>query len=350
MTSTTKTICVTGASGFIASHVIRELLSRGHVVRGTVRDSSDDKKTAHLRAIAEDAGAADRLTLHGANLLDEGSFDSAIAGCDVVCHMAAAVILAADNPQKDIVDPSVAGCANVLGAIERAGTVKRVVHTSSVAAVQRYLDAPGHTFTEADWNTEATLATDPYGLAKTEAERAMWRAHEAADGAWQLVTINPALVLGPVYTRAHCKGSAVTIRDLIGGGFPALPPVSFGVVDVREVAFAHAEAIERDDASGRHILYAEGRHMHELATTLRRDFPDIKIPRLKLPVALMYLATFFDKRLSRAMVRRLTNNPVTFDNRRSKEALGVVYRPIDESIGDTVRSMVDGGLVRAKRR
>ncbi len=348
--ATAHTICVTGASGFIASHVVRELLERGHRVRGTVRDPTDDNKTAHLRAIAEGANAADRLELHRGNLLDEGSFDDAIAGCDVVCHMAAAVILSAADPQRDIVDPSVRGCANVLGSIERAGTVRKVVHTSSVAAVQRYFERTGHVFTEADWNTESTLDGDPYGLAKTQAERAMWTAQDAAKtgAGWSLVTINPSLVLGPIYTKAHCKGSASIIRGLISGSFPALPPIQFCVVDVRDVAAAHAEAVERQDATGRHILSADGRWIRELAATLRRDFPQYKVPSMNMPAPLMYVASLFDKRLPRGMLRRLLNNPVAFDNHHSQHALGIVYRPIDESVGDTVRSMVDSGLVRAR--
>ena len=348
-----RIVCVTGASGFIASHVVRELLERGHRVRATVRDPEDEGKTAHLRAIAQEAGAGDRLELWSGNLMQAGSFDEAIAGCDAVCHMAAAVILAAKNPQRDIVDPSVEGCANVLGAIARSGTVRKVVHTSSIAAVQRYADASTHIFSEADWNTESTLGTDPYGVAKTEAERAMWRAHEAAagsDGAWQLVTINPVVVFGPAYTKAHTKGSNAFLRDLISGGYPAAPPIHLGVVDVREVATAHAEALERPDANGRHLLCAGGRWIAELAQILRREFPDYKVPTRSLPALAMYAAAIFDKRLSLSMVRRLANNPVMVDNSRSKSALGICYRPVEDSVRDAVNSMVGGGFTRPRRR
>lgn len=347
------TVCVTGASGFIASHVVRELLERGHRVRATLRDPADTNKTAHLWAIAEAAGGVDRLETYAADLMQAGSFDGAVQGCDVVCHMAAAVILQAADPQRDIVDPSVQGCGNVLGAVARSGTVRKVVHTSSVAAILRYADAPRHTFTEDDWNTESTLATNPYGVAKTEAERAMWRAHAGQTGAeasWQLVTLNPVVVFGPPYTKAHCKGSNLTLRELISGVYPAAPPIHLGLVDVRDVAKAHAEAVERDDASGRHILCAEGRWMGEIAKVLRREFPDYKVPRFTLPAAAMYGMSLFSGRLSFAMARRLVNNPVRVDAGRSKSALGLQYRPVDESIRDAVRVMVEGGLVRPRRK
>lgn len=345
------TVCVTGASGFVASHVVRELLGRGHTVRATVRDASDTARTAHLTRMAEAAGAVDRLTFHRADLLEPGSFDAAVSGCEVVCHTAAVARLSARDPQRDIVDPSVLGCQNVLGAIRRAGSVRRVVHTSSIAAILRYRDAPTHVFDERDWNTESTLAGDPYGLAKTQAEREMWRARgDDSAPAFELVTINPGVVFGEVYTRVHLRGSSNFVSAMLSGQYPGIPPVPLAAVDARDVAEAHANAVERPGVSGRFVLVADVMWMRDIAAVLARHCPDARVPKRALPTAVLYAAALFDKRMSIANLRRVVNNPTRFDNRRSREELGIAYRPLADAVRDAARSMLDGGFVRLKGR
>lgn len=130
--SSSTVVCVTGASGYIASWLVKLLLLRGYTVHATVRSLNDPKKTEHLLELD---GAKDRLHLFEANLLEAGSFDSAIQGCEGVFHTASPVILDAPNPQADIIDPAVKGTLNVLASCAKVPTVKRVIYTSSVAAV-----------------------------------------------------------------------------------------------------------------------------------------------------------------------------------------------------------------------
>ena len=154
-----KVIAVTGASGFIGSHVVAQLLERGHKVRACVRDASNETKTAHLTKLA--AASAGELELFSCDLLKEGSFNGAFAGADVVVHTAAVVLLAARDAQKTIIDPSIKGTRNILGAIESSGgSVKRLVHTSSIAAVHTQGGDPSTVYDESHWNA-GTVATDP---------------------------------------------------------------------------------------------------------------------------------------------------------------------------------------------
>ena len=160
MPITAAPILVTGASGFIASRIVEQLLAKGYGVRGTVRSLKTDKERdlAPLRALE---GAADRLELVEADLLAEGSFDRAAAGCEYVMHTASPYVLDAKDPQRDLVDPAVSGTRNVLSACQRAATVKRVVLTSSMAAIT---DEPesDHVLTESDWNEKSSLERNPY--------------------------------------------------------------------------------------------------------------------------------------------------------------------------------------------
>jgi nucleoside-diphosphate-sugar epimerase len=332
---------VTGASGYIGSHVTRALLARGFTVRACVRDPNNADKTAHLSALAQ--GLPGTLTFERGNLLESGSYDAAFEGVTHVIHTAAAVMLAAKNPQVNIVDPSIKGTQNVLDSAKAAGTVKRFVQTSSVAAVVQSPEK-GRIYSEADWNTTATVKTDPYGLAKAQAEQLAQRFGD--ENGLNPVFINPALVIGPVYTKAHTKASPSVVRDLVRGSFPACPQMHFGLVDVRDVAEAHVEAALRADVSGRHILCAESWWMQDMAKALKTMWPDRKIKTGKLPNFILRIVALFDKRLSSAVLKNLLGRECNYDNQRSIDALGVAYRPVRDSLKDCVQSMLDAGFVR----
>jgi len=169
---THKPVLVTGASGFVATYVIKLLLQKGYKVRGTVRSVKDAQtKYKYLYDLDQKGG---HLELVEANLLEEASFDQHCLGVDYVMHVASPFIISPKDSQKDLVDPAIKGTLAVLNAVSKAGTVKRVILTSSCVAI---VDSPkeGHLYTEADWNDDSRLDKNPYYYSKVVAERAAWK-------------------------------------------------------------------------------------------------------------------------------------------------------------------------------
>ncbi|BFG20277.1 hypothetical protein CerSpe_065510 [Prunus speciosa] len=197
MNEARKVVCVTGASGFIASWLVKLLLERAYIVKATVLDPNDPKKTEHLLALE---GAKERLHLFKADLLEEGSFDAVVDGCEGVFHTASPVMLSCTDPQAELIDPAVKGTLNVLKSCVKFATVKRVVLTSSTAAVI----FNGRPLTP-DVVVDETWFSDPfvcenlkqwYVLSKSLAEEAAWKFAEG--NGIDLVTINPSYVIGPL--------------------------------------------------------------------------------------------------------------------------------------------------------
>ncbi len=342
-----RTVAVTGAGGYVGSQLVRLLLEQGHRVRGVVRDPDDGAKTDHLRALP---GAEQRLELHGADLMQPGAHDAALAGCDWLCHLASPVRLAARDPQRDIVEPAVAGTRNVLESARRAG-VARVALTSSIAAVAADEKPASYRFSERDWNETATVAASPYQASKLQAERAAWDFHAALDEAerFGLVALCPTLVLGPLQARVHARSSPANLRDLVRRKLPGCPRFAFGLVDVRDVAAAHLRALADPRAEGRYILSAGVLDMRQIARLLAPRFAELPIPTWPLPDPLLYAAALFDKRLSWRSLWHNLGKRRRYDATRSTAELGLQYRPLEQTLIDTVQSFVDLGLVQPRR-
>ena len=227
---------VTGGNGYVASWVFRRLLRSGVDVRATVRDRRDRTKTRHLRRIARDTPGT--LSLFSANLLDPEGFDRAMAGCDVVLHTASPLrVRGVRDPVRELIEPATKGTRNVLAAVNRTPTVKRVVLTSSVAAI--YGDAADLAstaegrFSEEHWNETSSARHQPYSHSKTLAERLAWGMAEEQDR-WDLVAVNPGLVFGPALSP-HTNSESVRIMRDFGTGFHRLGAAGFevAIVDVR---------------------------------------------------------------------------------------------------------------------
>ncbi|KAL5708075.1 Coumarine and phenylpropanoid biosynthesis [Ranunculus cassubicifolius] len=192
-----KVVCVTGASGYIASWIVKLLLERGYTVKASVRDPEDPAKTQHLRELL---GANDRLHLFKANLLDEGAFDSIVDGCIGVFHTASPCVFEVKDPQADLIDPAVKGTLNILSSCAKTQTIKRVIVTSSIAALayNRKPQTPDTILDESSFSDPEFLEESQlwYLLSKTLAEESAWKF--AKDHNIDMVTINPGMVRGPL--------------------------------------------------------------------------------------------------------------------------------------------------------
>ena len=338
-------VCVTGASGYVAAHVVERLLARGYRVRGTVRDPGRTSSVAHLKAMA---GAAERLELVRADLMEDGSFDAAVAGCVSVLHVASPYVLDVADPQRDLVDPAVHGTRTVLASCERAGTVNRVVVTSSVAAITDEPDE-SHELTEADWNTKSTLTRNPYYLSKVLAEKEAWAFVEREKPPFDVVVINPFVIIGPSHTNA-INGSVNVVRNALNGVFPVIFRLCWGIVDVRDVADAHIAAIETPAASGRYICAAEVVCMPELVRILADAGYGHRVPRISMMgsfgTSLMRVAALFQPSGTRVYLQTHLGRKPKFDNGKIRRELGVTFRQARDSIMDTARDLERWGHIR----
>ncbi len=339
-------VCVTGASGYLAAHVVERLLARGYRVRGTVRDPKRESSVAHLEALP----GTERLDLVRADLLDEGSFDAAVADCVSVLHVASPYALDVEDPQRDLVDPAVRGTRTVLASCQRAGTVKRVVVTSSVAAITDEPD-PAHRLTENDWNVKSSLSRNPYYLSKVLAEKEAWAFVERNKPPFDLVVINPFAVIGPSHTNA-INVSVNIVRNALTSGFPVIFHLCWGIVDVRYVADAHIAAIETPAASGRYICAAEAICMPELVRILSDAGYGKRVPRLSMMgsigTSLVRFAALFQPAGTRVYLQTHLGRKPNFDNGKIRRELGIAFRPVRDSIVDTARDLERWGHIAAR--
>ncbi len=345
---TNKPVCVTGASGFIAAHIVRELLERGYRVRGTVRKNPESYP--FLLALP---GAAERLELVQADLLAAGSYDLAVEGCDYVMHTASPYEINVKNPQTDLVDPAVNGTETVLESCIKSGNVKRVIFTSSIAAITDEPDS-NKVFTEKDWNTMSSLDRNPYHFSKTAAELAAWDFIMKRRPAFDLVAINPFMVIGPSLGPSLNTSNEI-IRDIMTGVYPGIMDMNWGFVDVRDVAKAHVLAIETDTASGRYLCSAEAVHMRELVALLKSaGFEGYALPKINLTgkagTMLMKALSFTQPKNIGMYIRTTIGRTMRYDNAKIRRELGISFKPVKESMIDTVHDMIKWGHLPPQKK
>ena len=270
----TKPVLVTGATGYVAGWIVKRLLEEGVTVHATVRNPADAAKLAHLNRLAAELPG----TIHyfKADLLDQGAYAQAMRGCAIVFHTASPFKLDIADPQKDLVDPAVLGTRNVLQTANRTDSVRRVVLTSSCAAIYGDCadveDTAGKVLTEDVWNTSSSLSHVPYSYSKTVAERAAWDIVKQQDR-WDLVVVNPSLVLGPGLNPEATSESFNLLRQLGDGRMKSgMPDIGCGAVDVRDVAEAHLRAAYLPGARGRHIISGHDTSLPGLAEVLRLKY------------------------------------------------------------------------------
>lgn len=338
-------VLVSGANGFIASHSIAQLLEQGKRVIGTVRNPHDETRTAHLQALpSADTG----LTLVAADLTADDPF-SAYTDVDAILHMASPYVLNAADAQKDLVDPAVKGTVSMLRAAAMSPRVKRVVLTSSMAAITDEPD--GRLLSEADWNDKSTLTRNAYYYSKTMAERAAWDFMEREKPGFDLIVINPFMVIGPALSSEINTSNQILV-DVAAGVYPAILALEWGFVDVRDVAEAHVRALTASDANGRYLCAAGNRNMAELVQLIRKaGAASGKLPSLNLAhglgTSLMMLASYAQPAGVGSYLRTHLGRVPRFTNAKIQADLGLRFRDVDQTIIDTVKDLIRLGHMPA---
>lgn len=318
-----KVVCVTGASGYIASWIVKLLLQRGYTVKASVRDPNDPKKTEHLMSLE---GAKERLHLFKADLLEEGSFDSLVHGCQGVFHTASPVIFSVEDPQGELIDPALKGTLNVLKSCAKNPSIKRVVLTSSMATVsfnKRPLSP--ETVMDETWFSDLDYCEEIknwYVVSKILAEEAAMKF--AKENGIDLITMNPGFVIGPLL-QPTLNLTVEMILNLVNGAKIAYPNLSYRSVDVRDVALAHILGFEIPSAHGRHCLVGHVNHYADIVTILRKLYPDLSVPQKcedEKPLASAYRVS-----------------------QEKAKSLGITYTPIEMTLRDTVESLKEKGFL-----
>lgn len=348
-----KPIMVTGATGYVAGWLVKKLLESGTTVHAAVRDPNNERKLAHLNTLADNSPG--NIKYFKSDLLKNGSYGDAMQGCELVYHTASPFTVDVKDPQKDLIEPAEQGTANVLESAKNTSSVKRVVVTSSCAAI--YTDAidtqnaPGGMITEDIWNKTASIDYQPYSHSKTLAERKAWQIAKS-QSRFDLITINPSLVIGPPLNPHTVTSETFRIFKQLGDGTMKMgvPKLGIGIVDVRDVADSHILAGFTPEAQGRYISSGHNTDFLEMGLKLQDEFGDcFPLPKKTMPKwLLMLIGPFANKLFTRKFIRNNVDIPWKADNSKIKNDLGVSFRPLKDSLNETFQILVDEGILKAK--
>jgi dihydroflavonol-4-reductase len=337
-----STVLVTGISGYIAKQCALTLMSAGYRVRGTVRGMA---KAEQVRATLAPHADIAKLEFVEADLLADAGWHDAVRDCHAVLHLASPFPIANPKNENDLIRPAVEGTLRVMKAA-RANGVKRFVQTSSVAAI--YAGHPAsrtEPFTEDDWSDVNGPGITPYEKSKTLAERAARDFMDRDGGDMHYCSVNPGLVLGPALD-ADVEASADVLLMLLRGTYPALPPVSYPIVDVRDVAVMHLKALETAEPSGgRYMGVDRPMRFVEIARAIKAGLgaEARKVPSRELPGFVVRILALFDS--SAATIVPHLGRELRVDNSRTRRALDMTFRPGDRAAVDMARNLIDLELV-----
>ena len=328
-------VLVTGATGYVAGCLVEELLKLGLTVNAAVRDKKSESKLKYLNELAKVLPG--KINYFQADLLHDTSYDDAIAGCELVFHTASPFSFKVEDPQFDLLDPAILGTRNVLASANKEKSVKRIVLTSSVAAMigdqKDSLDMPNREITEEFWNTTSSLLHRPYSFSKVMAEKEAWRLSKQ-QSKWDLVTINPTFVMGPGINPFGTSESFDIFNGFLNGDYKiGVPDLKMACVDVRDVARAHVKAGFIPSASGRYIISGHNSAFMRIGEILKKLDPSLVIGEKILPKWFMWLiAPKINS--TRKEIATSIGYPFNAVNLKSINDLNMEYLPLEKTISD----------------
>ncbi|CAD5175754.1 unnamed protein product [Musa acuminata subsp. malaccensis] len=270
-------VCVTGAAGFVGSWLIMRLLEHGYTVKATVRDPNNLRKVKHLLDLPK---ASTDLTLWKADLVDQGSFDDAVRGCVGVFHVATPMDFQCSDPENEVIKPAIDGMMNVLKSCAKAGTVRRVVFTSSAGTTcvhaRRKEEYDENSWSDVEFCRAKKMTGWMYFVSKTLAEKAAWEFAEKNH--LDFISIIPTLVNGP-FIIPTMPPSMLSALALVTGNTPhysILNPVQF--VHLDDLCMAHIFLFEHPEAKGRYVCSSHDITISDLAKMLTERYPEYDIP------------------------------------------------------------------------
>lgn len=342
-------VLVTGGSGFVGAHCILQLLATGYRVRTTVRSL---KREADVRAMLREGGAepGEALSFVVADLTSDVGWTEAVADCNYVLHVASPFPSSEPKDENELIIPAREGALRVLKAARDAG-VRRVVQTSSFAAIGYGAQPADRPLSEENWTDPNSSEIRAYVKSKTLAERAAWEFIAREGSALELAVINPVGICGPVL-GSDFSSSIQLVQRLMNGAIPGCPRLSFGIVDVRDVADLHLRAMTNPSARGERFLAVAGDHMtiQEIAQVLKARMGDAaaRVPTRVLPDWMVRLASLADSSLSQYVpeLGKLKNST----NEKARRLLGWTPRTREDALAATAESLVRLGLLRNSRK
>lgn len=339
-------VLVTGGSGFIAVHIIVQLLEKNYSVRATLRSMGRQEEVKDM-VLAGGVADIEDLSFVGADLTSDKNWNQAVKGADYMIHVASPTPNRIYKDENEMIQPAREGVLRVLRAARGAG-VKRVVLTSAFGAI-----GVGHKqhvgpYTEEDWsNTDVNIHA--YQKSKTLAERAAWEFIRQEGRGLELATVNPVGVMGPILGKDYSHSNEI-VRNMLEGKLKSVPKIYSDYVDVRDVAALHILAMVRPEASGERFIASSAENLSTLEITriLRKHLgQDAEhVPTKELPNLLVRAAALFNPKLR--MIATLLGQDMSTSNEKAKRLLGWNPRPAEEAIVATGESMLS--IIKEQKR
>ena len=346
---TNQTALVTGGSGFVGAHCILQLLDKGYRVRTTLRSLGKQNEVIEM---LKNGGVetTDDLSFIEADLSTDANWDEAVKDCEYVLHVASPISLDTPKDENEMILPAVEGTLRVLRASRNTG-VKRVVVTSSFAAVGYSHKDSNTLITEEEWTDPNDKSLSAYLKSKTLAEKAAWDFINTEAGDLELSVVNPVGIFGPLLGPGS-SGAHEILKRLLNGSMKAVPKISFGIVDVRDVADLHLRAMTMPEAKGQRFLALSGRvlSLHDIALMLKNKMGDDadKVTTKTLPDLLVRVAALFNP-VAKGIVSQL-GRVKNASNEKAKRLLGWTPRTAEEAIMSAVESMSRFGLIKTSSK